>query len=261
MISPLTCICVLLAGGAGLYLYQEKHQAQMLDREIAATVHATALAHERTGILRAEWQLLNEPGRLSQLADRFLVLKTTTPGQFTTFADLNARLPPPRAPQTAPAEPDLDQQDAPAAPLASAAEPAKPTPSAKSSSPSQNTAALAAAATAKIAAAARPAEARTKTARAEPRALPEEPAPPVVTHTQPHPQPPRLPPQETVQAQVVTTSLLAARYVRPAVSEEAQGSGSALGMARSMLPLPMPVAPARPTFVNPANPAEQQGGG
>ena len=93
MIRPFTCVCVLLAGGSGLYLYQSKHRAQLLDREIENTVARPQAARERTGVLRAEWTLLNDPERLAQLAGRFLSLKTVTPGQFTTLAELDNRLP------------------------------------------------------------------------------------------------------------------------------------------------------------------------
>ena len=34
MIRPFTVLSMLLAGGTGLYLYQAKHSAQMLEREI-----------------------------------------------------------------------------------------------------------------------------------------------------------------------------------------------------------------------------------
>lgn len=114
MIRPITCVCVLLAGASGLYLYQSKHRVQLLDKQIEATVHATQAARERTGVLRAEWTLLNDPERLAQLADRFLALKTVAPPQFTTTADLGNRLPPvkipdPEAPDVLPAEPATDQ--------------------------------------------------------------------------------------------------------------------------------------------------------
>ena len=41
MIRPFTIICMVLAGASGLYLYQTKHRAQMLDREIQRTVRQT----------------------------------------------------------------------------------------------------------------------------------------------------------------------------------------------------------------------------
>ncbi len=38
MIRPMTCLSLVAALGAGMYLYQEKHNAQMLDRDINRTV-------------------------------------------------------------------------------------------------------------------------------------------------------------------------------------------------------------------------------
>ena len=112
MIRPLTCICMLLAGGSGLYLYQAKHQAQMLDREIARTLKAADAARERIGVLRGEWALLNEPDRLAALSQEHLGLKMLTPAQFVTAAELGARLPPPVVPGTTP-EPDGENTPAP----------------------------------------------------------------------------------------------------------------------------------------------------
>lgn len=100
MIRPLTCVCILLAGGSGLYLYQSKHQAQMLDREIARTLKATDVARDRIGVLRGEWALLNEPERLAELAQAHLTLKTLALTQFATATELGARLPPPVLPGT-----------------------------------------------------------------------------------------------------------------------------------------------------------------
>ena len=100
MIRPLTCICLLLAGGSGLYLYQSKHRAQMLDREIERTLKATDVARDRIGVLRGEWALLNEPERLAALSQSHLELKSLAPTQYVTAAELGARLPPPAAPGT-----------------------------------------------------------------------------------------------------------------------------------------------------------------
>ena len=93
MIRPFTCVCFLLACGSGLYLYQSKHRVQLLDRQIEQTVHATDALREQTRVLHAEWTLLNDPQRLQALADQFLTLKTVSPGQFTSMADLDSRLP------------------------------------------------------------------------------------------------------------------------------------------------------------------------
>jgi len=132
MTRPVTCICVLLAGASGLYLYQSKHQAQMLDREIAHTLKATDVARDRIGVLRGEWAMLNEPERLAALSQAHLELKTLTPSQFATAAELGALLPPPVPPGTvtmlaedAALPPTMEPvpQPAPTAPVAAPAPP------------------------------------------------------------------------------------------------------------------------------------------
>ncbi len=142
MIRPFTCLCMLLAGGSGLYLYQEKHRTTLLDREIARTIHATAATHAQTEQLRADYAVLNQPERLRGLADHFLSLPTMQPAQWVQWGqwnDLASRLP---APRTQPASdvapgggtdediaaaeaPATDQPAAPVAPVAPAA-PAAP---------------------------------------------------------------------------------------------------------------------------------------
>ena len=74
MIRPFTLICALFAMGAGLYLYQSKHESQLLDRKIAAIVRATDDTRTRIGLLRADYGLLNDPTRLQGLADQQLTL-------------------------------------------------------------------------------------------------------------------------------------------------------------------------------------------
>ena len=119
MIRPFTCLCLVLAAGSGLFLYQTKHRAQMLDRDIAKTMKTTDMTRARAGLLRAEYQLLNDPGRLSELAGSLMpTLKNTEPRQFTTVAELNRRLPPiGLAPEPAPEplpEPEALTAEAPA---------------------------------------------------------------------------------------------------------------------------------------------------
>jgi hypothetical protein len=97
MIRPLTIATCLLACGSGLYLYQEKHEVQLLDRTIERTVHDTNALREQSRLLAAEWTMLNDPERLRQFSDTYLSLKTITPSQFTSLGDLDARLPTPQA--------------------------------------------------------------------------------------------------------------------------------------------------------------------
>ena len=97
MIRPVTAVCLLMAGASGLYLYQTKHRTFMLDRQIEQTIRDTAATRERSNMLRADWALLNDTTRLSDLAARHLMLHQTAPTQFVTMAELDHRLPPIRA--------------------------------------------------------------------------------------------------------------------------------------------------------------------
>jgi len=109
MIRPVTCVCLLLAAGSGLYLYQAKHQAQLLDREITRTMTEVDRLRQRINVLRADYQLEQDPETLGELTQQYLEdLKPTAPGQFTTWAELEKRLPsipPPPVPEAAPPPP------------------------------------------------------------------------------------------------------------------------------------------------------------
>ncbi len=118
MIRPLTIATCLLACGSGLYLYQSKHEVQLLDRTIERTVHDTNALREQSRLLAAEWTMLNDPERLRQFSDTYLSLKTISPTQFTSVADLDTRLPAKQA-ETPPSGTD----DASPAPVVSEAAP------------------------------------------------------------------------------------------------------------------------------------------
>ncbi len=93
MIRPATLVAMLLAAGSGLYLYQVKHQAQLLDGQIARILKDTDRARQHTGELVADYALLNDPARLQELASAHLHLRPTEPSQFTSLAELGRRLP------------------------------------------------------------------------------------------------------------------------------------------------------------------------
>jgi hypothetical protein len=118
MIRPFTCVCLLMAGASGLYLYHEKYRVQLLDQQIAQTVKATEATRARTNMLRAEWTLLNEPQRLQDLASHYLQLQPLAPSQFVQLADLDSHLPPPVSPDVQPAAPPAP--DGSGVPVASA---------------------------------------------------------------------------------------------------------------------------------------------
>src|ERR1700690_192659 len=102
MIRPLTVATLLLACGSGLYLYQSKHEVQLLDRTIEKTVHDTAALREQSRLLAAEWTMLNDPDRLRQFADTYLNLKSINPAQSTSLVAVNGNLPTPVAEVPAP---------------------------------------------------------------------------------------------------------------------------------------------------------------
>lgn len=116
MIRPFTCICLVLAAGSGLYLYQVKQRAFALDAQLRSTFHDIDVARERTRMLRADWALMNDPERLQSLANQYLALKPMGPSQLMTLDQLAVALPAPVAPSatppvvppeaTAPATPD-----------------------------------------------------------------------------------------------------------------------------------------------------------
>jgi hypothetical protein len=124
MIRPLTIVTCLLACGSGLYLYQSKHEVQVLDRTIEKAVHDTGALREQSRLLAAEWTMLNDPQRLQQFSNTYLTLKSIVPTQFTSLADLDSRLP---EPQPA-APPQGTDEQAPAAVVADAAPADAPDP-------------------------------------------------------------------------------------------------------------------------------------
>ena len=116
MIRPATCICMLLAAGSGLYLYQAKHRSQLLDQEISHTLRKADANRERSRVLGAEYQLLQDPTRMGDLAAQHLALAKTDTKQFASWATVERTIPvmlvpPPAAADSVPSPP------APSAPL------------------------------------------------------------------------------------------------------------------------------------------------
>jgi hypothetical protein len=106
MIRPFTFVCMLMAAGSGLYLYQAKHRSQLLDQEIAKVLNAADANRERMRVLRAEYGLLQDPSRMEELAAQHLALVKTDPKQYVTWATFEKQFPvsitPPQAPNAAP---------------------------------------------------------------------------------------------------------------------------------------------------------------
>jgi hypothetical protein len=232
MMRPLSIICMLLAIGSGLYLYRTKHRAQMLDREITATLRQADEVRARGGLLRADYALLNDPIRLQELVDQHLPLKTTAPTQFTTLADFERRLPavglPPPEPVAEPEIPTAIMRPPPGAPAVAEAAPVR-APDAPA--PDTRTAEAAPAE-------AKPAE--TKVAEPKP-----EPRPAAVAAVAPRPAPPRPPtplaPPPMVRAPRPPPAMAPTPVAMP--QPQAQPAlpmfRSSLGMARRPAPAPL----------------------
>jgi hypothetical protein len=121
MIRPVTLLAFIAFIGSGLYLYQIKHQAQLVDRQIRRVQDATQVAAERVRLLRSEYELLNNPDRLAELAATYVpALKPTQPGQWSSMAEIERRLPAVGAATAAPeplerAAPAIPQEEPPVA--------------------------------------------------------------------------------------------------------------------------------------------------
>ncbi len=272
MIRPLTCLSLIAALGAGLYLYQEKHRAQMLDRDITRTVKQAEQARDRIGLLKAEWALLNEPDRLAGLAAQHLQLQALQPTQFVRLEDLRSRLPavsaapPPVAPApmdqpvaaATPAQPTSVQVAALPAPLPALAAPAirsvmaaavtKPLLPQPSAPVIPVPAAPRPAAPRAQLAAAKPHEAEPAVRAAEPLARVAEPlarvAEPPVHAVEPVRHPlfaPMMPAYAPTPVVVHAPTVQTASAMAPQPSSFV---GSALGMSRTVLADPVPVASA-----------------
>jgi len=234
MIRPFTLVCFLLACGSGLYLYSAKHRVQLVDHEIEKTVRATDELREQIRVLHAEWTLQNDPQRLQELANQFLNLKTLTPGQFTSLADLDNRLPAVPAPE--PAVPEATEPQS--VPVAQAPQPPQP---------EELPPAPAAARPAVSPPPSRPVAAVAVAAPPVPPPAEHKPPPRPVVAEAPHEHPAPAEVQQVRPTPVVARRVIVAEQPRPAQpTVRPPMTGSALGMARSASapppPRPMPVS-------------------
>ncbi|MBL6456127.1 hypothetical protein JMJ55_12395 [Belnapia sp. T6] len=91
---PFTMVCLVAFLGAGMHVYQTKHEAALLDRELRGIARKVEEAEARTQTLQAEWAWLNEPERLRSVAQRHLPeLEAMQPAQFVRATEAERRLP------------------------------------------------------------------------------------------------------------------------------------------------------------------------
>ena len=237
MIRPFTVLCLLLAAGAGLYLYQAKQRTLQLDRRIDVVLRETEQVRAKTAMLHADYADLSRPDRLLALSNRYLALRPTEPSQFVELSALAHALPP-IGKLTRPMSPDMIVPLL-GAPPAGTAPPE--TPGQPAAAPAATLVSLATRSVTDVGATpaphhdtgARPTAARPPTPVRHPTRLAEAtPAPRPTLHPSMHlaPRPPAPPPTPT------------ARWAAPRPPMRASG-GSMLGDAGAMaMPPPVPVA-------------------
>jgi len=91
MTIRLGLVSLLLALLAASGLYTMKDQVQRREAELRGLQVAIAAERATLGRLRAEWALLNQPGRLARLSAAYLHLQPAQPGQIVAITDVPLR--------------------------------------------------------------------------------------------------------------------------------------------------------------------------
>ncbi len=84
MIRLAMILITLLAASLSLTLFVVKYQVQDLEGELVQYNRAITEDRQAIHVLKAEWNHLNQPSRLRQLAERYLGMAVIEPGQMGT---------------------------------------------------------------------------------------------------------------------------------------------------------------------------------
>jgi len=85
----LASLALALLAACGLYLL--KDQVQRQERDLRLVQSSIAVERSALGRLRAEWALLNQPGRIARLARAHLALQPAEPGQIVAIEAIPLR--------------------------------------------------------------------------------------------------------------------------------------------------------------------------
>jgi len=91
MTIRLGLVSLLLALLAASGLYTMKDQVQRREAELRGLQVAIAAERATLGRLRAEWAMLNQPGRIARLAAAYLELQPASPNQIVAIEDIPLR--------------------------------------------------------------------------------------------------------------------------------------------------------------------------
>ncbi|NQU59351.1 MAG: hypothetical protein HQ513_19135 [Rhodospirillales bacterium] len=80
-----TLLFLLLAGALSVVLFSVKYQVQDLEQEMVDLNGSIIDERQSIHVLQAEWSHLNDPQRLSILAERYLGMKPVDPARLVNF--------------------------------------------------------------------------------------------------------------------------------------------------------------------------------
>jgi len=84
-------VSLFVAGGLVLALYTVEQQVQELEGDLAGLNRSIINDEQAIHVLKAEWSLLNNPGRLRELSVRHLGLEPMRPDQMSSLSTLPMR--------------------------------------------------------------------------------------------------------------------------------------------------------------------------
>lgn len=91
MTKYITAIVVLIAAAASFGLYQLSYEVQRLGDELVELNRAVMQDRESILVLSAEWSYLTRPAGLQDKAARLLELRSVSPKQVQSLADVPTR--------------------------------------------------------------------------------------------------------------------------------------------------------------------------
>src|SRR5690606_30294256 len=91
MIRIASSLAIVLMITAAIGLYRFKDAAAESERHIESLRAQITAERERIAVLRAEWNYLNQPGRIQDLSERYLDLERLDVGQIASIDALPMR--------------------------------------------------------------------------------------------------------------------------------------------------------------------------
>ncbi len=88
MIRFLNIVAVIALLGTAVWVYSIKYETIFYAEQVKKLEHKLDREHEAITVLKAEWQLLNQPARLQDLSDKFLDAKPVEARQIIKPSEL-----------------------------------------------------------------------------------------------------------------------------------------------------------------------------